>query len=344
MKSQYADHSETPLEAASPREAACRPAGRDSGVGNQTSPRTVIRGESSEGSLCPRPESHPYAACTDWLNCTFPLMDRPDAIKRFYYGFREVVGTDFTPLNDRGRGAYGWKRSYDFGDSKAIFAVGGQRGKAYVSLSGEACARIPNYVWPTFVEYMRDVCGAKITRWDGAADDYEGGHSVDWAVAQYEAGGFSAGGNKPQTRVNGSWLYPDGRGRTLYVGARQNGKLMRIYEKGKQLGDPESPWVRWELEVHNRDRVIPWDVLLQPGRYVAGAYKCTGWIAPEASRIRTHKVSNSISEAVLTDSLRRSYGRHINYLETHGKTPDEIVSELRRDGFPARLSKPRPAD
>ncbi len=50
---------------------------------------------------------------------------------------------------------------------------------------------------------------------------------------------------------------------------------MRIYEKGKQLGDPESPWVRWELELHNTDREIPFDVLLQPGRYVAGAYPAT---------------------------------------------------------------------
>jgi DNA relaxase NicK len=48
------------------------------------------------------------------------------------------------------------------------------------------------------------------------------------------------------------------------VGKRKNGKLLRVYEKGKQLGDESSPWVRWELELHNRDRVIPWEVLLEP--------------------------------------------------------------------------------
>lgn len=46
---------------------------------------------------------------------------------------------------------------------------------------------------------------------------------------------------------------PDGRGRTFYVGRRENGKLLRVYEKGKQLGAENSPWVRIELELHNKD-------------------------------------------------------------------------------------------
>ena len=35
---------------------------------------------------------------------------------------------------------------------------------------------------------------------------------------------------------------------------------------------PGHPWVRWELSLGNKGRVIPWDVLLEPGRYVVGAY------------------------------------------------------------------------
>ena len=296
--------------------------------------------------LNPQMESHPYSACTDWLNCTLPLADTQDAIKGFYQAFTGIVGRNFGPLTERGRGAYGWKRSYDFGISKAIFAIGGQRGRAYVSLSGEACQRIPGSEWSALVEFLGDQYRGRITRWDGAVDDFEGVHSVDWAVSQYEEGGFSAGGNRPGHAVSGSWLDgdPTGRGRTLYVGLRRNGKVIRVYEKGKQLGDRWSPWVRWELELHNRDREIPWDVLLEPGRYVAGAYKCTGWVSKEMSRIRTHRNTQEISEAVLTDSLRRSYGRHINYLAGKGRTADEIVKELRRDGVPARLSKPMPPD
>ena len=65
-------------------------------------------------------------------------------------------------------------------------------------------------------------------------------------------------------------LQPKTRG-AKYLRKTENGKLMRIYEKGKQLGDATSPWVRWELELHNKSRVIPFDVLTAPGQYVAGA-------------------------------------------------------------------------
>ena len=60
---------------------------------------------------------------------------------------------------------------------------------------------------------------------------------------------------------------------------------MRVYEKGKQLGDTSSPWVRWELELHNRDRIIPWDVLLEPGKYLAAAYPCMDWVSAGMMKI-----------------------------------------------------------
>jgi len=90
-------------------------------------------------------------------------------------------------------------------------------------------------------------------------DDYEGRYSLNWAVEQYYNNQFNGGGNRPSCGQRGNWLFPDGNGRTFYVGKRKNGKLIRIYEKGKQLGDPNSPWVRWEVEQHNRQREIPWD-------------------------------------------------------------------------------------
>ena len=39
---------------------------------------------------------------------------------------------------------------------------------------------------------------AQITRIDLAYDDFEGFHSVDWALTQYMAGGFNAGANAPK--------------------------------------------------------------------------------------------------------------------------------------------------
>jgi phage replication initiation protein len=131
-----------------------------------------------------------------------------------------------------------------------------------------------------------------------------------------------------------------GRGRTFYVGARENGKLFRAYEKGKQLGNPDSPWVRHEVELHNVDRVIPWDVLWEPGRYVAGAYPYLAWVSGEASRIRTIRETATVSLDFLKGHCQRTYGRLIGTLRRHGASDSEIVNTLRRDGVPARLALP----
>jgi phage replication initiation protein len=150
---------------------------------------------------------------------------------------------------------------------------------------------------------------------------------VDDAVRFYQTGQFNAGGNKPSCNQTGNWIAPDGTGRTFYVGRRRNGKLLRVYEKGKQLGDPESPWVRWELELDNRDRIVPWEVLLEPGKYVAGAYPCMGWVKEQQSRIRTH----------LCEHARRGYGRLLGIMEKVEGGPDKVLEKLKRPGKPARL-------
>jgi phage replication initiation protein len=181
-------------------------------------------------------------------------------------------------MTECGRGLHGWKQSFDLGETGAKLAIGGQNSTVFLSLPGEACTLIPLETWPILSTFLSTRYNAHITRWDGAVDDYEGHHSVDWSVKQYMDNQFNAGGNKPSCNQQGNWIDPDGSGRTFYVGKRKNGKLIRIYEKGKQLGDPNSPWVRWEVELHNKQRVIPWDVLINPGPYVAGAYPCTQWV------------------------------------------------------------------
>ncbi len=115
---------------------------------------------------------------------------------------------------------------------------------------------------------------------------------------------------------------------------------MRIYEKGKQLGDPESPWVRWELELHNTDREIPFDVLLQPGRYVAGAYPATAWVQEEASRIRTIQKTAEIGYAHLKHYASVAYGKLVNVMLEKEGSAERVVELLWRAGVPTRLSLP----
>lgn len=98
------------------------------------------------------------------------------------------------------------------------------------------------------------------------------------AKALHAAGGFNGShGRLPKPKLLDD--FDTGDGKTFYVGQRKNDKLLRVYEKGKQLGDPNSPWVRWELELHNAAYVIHPVTILYPGLYLAGAYPCLNWIS-----------------------------------------------------------------
>lgn len=285
-------------------------------------------------------ESTPiYAAITDYLNCTFPLKSETFSQLTFFDDLAKAAGNHFRNVRNRGKGMNGYEKSFDLGDDGAKFCIGGQRDTALLMLPGKVCHTVTD--WPALVELLRDRYGARITRWDGAVDDFEGVHSIEWAVAQYRAGNFKNGGNKPSCKQNGNWIEPDGTGRTFYVGKRLNGKLLRVYEKGMQCGHEWHPWVRWELELHNVDRVIPWDVLLNPGQYVAGAYpKALSWIQEEMCRVRTVQNEAKLSYKHLVECASIAYGRLINtMLEVEG-SPHEVLQKLRKDGLPKRLQLP----
>jgi phage replication initiation protein len=138
-------------------------------------------------------------------------------------------------------------------------------------------------------------------------------------------------------RLHGAWLEPDGSGRTFEVGRRKNGKLIRIYEKGKQLGDATSPWVRWEVELHNTDRVIPWDVLARPSEFIRGAYPCLDWVAGTGERIKTIRQEDTIGYDRLVQHTRLTSGRVLNVMLERCGSTEEVFAQLVRPGVPRRL-------
>ena len=329
---------------------------REEGLSQIRDPRTVIRGESlsTVTKLKQLPNGHSIpidipqprdgvagnTALTDWLNVTFPLAHTPEALRKFFDEFNQITGDRFWSVEERAGGLHGWKRSFKFGNTSAMFAIGGQRGTAFLSLPGEACALFTQRAWLDLTTIMNTIYKGKITRWDGAVDDFEGYHSVDWAVKQYLHGKFSTGGNKPCCCQHGNWIKPDGRGRTFEVGRRKNGKMIRIYEKGKQLGDSQSPWVRWELELHSKDREIPWAVLTNIGGYVAGSYKVMDWLNQEACRIKTQSNTKKISYDHLIKYANIAYGPLINVMVEQEGDYKVIIDRLRSDGVPNRLKLP----
>lgn len=307
--------------------------------GGESYKLAVINGRPTAVAITqPKVEGNPLAALTDWLNISFLFPKGRDGIPDFLTKLRHHLGLHLGGMSERFRGLHGYLYSFDFDNGGAKFAFGGQRGTAFLSLPGGACALIPD--WQQATTLFRDVLYAKITRWDGAVDDFEGTHTVDWAVEQYHAGGFNAGGNEPKCNQAGNWIKPDGTGRTFYVGRSTNGKMMRIYEKGMQLGSPWHPWVRWELQLTNRDRIIPFEVLLEPGKYVAGAYRCTHWINEDQYRIKTIQKTAAIAYEHLVHYASVGYGSLISIMLDVEGSPEKVIEKLSRPGVPRRLDLP----
>lgn len=305
------------------------------GADPQPSPRLVIRGESPD----PLHGGKILGAFTDYLNVTFKVPDWRDVPSAFFYRLTATVGPAFGAMESIGRGLHGYGQGFQFERGGVRFAYGGQANTAFLSIPGEGCALVPD--WPKLCELLRDDLLGRITRWDGAVDDFEGTHSVEEAVGLYLAGEFNGGGRKPSCDQKGNWIAPDGSGRTFYVGKRQNGKLLRVYEKGKQLGAKESPWTRWEVELHNIDRVIPWDVIPEPGRYIAGAYPALSWISGLGCRIPTLRRMDRISYQRIIYYARIAYGQLVDTMLEREGSAERVVEKLWRGGTPKRLETTR---
>jgi phage replication initiation protein len=283
-----------------------------------------------------------YAAITDWLNFTFPFETSQERVGALLKRFMAVLGRKFVPAVERPFGLNNYERSYELGQGlKAFFCFGGkhQRGTAHLSLSGKACAVVAD--WPALVALGRDELRGRITRWDGAVDDYAGLHTVEDAIRLHQEGKFSSGGRPPKMKEHGAWKTPDGTGRSVVVGNRKNGKRLSVYEKGMELGCPWHPWVRWELLLGNKGRVIPWEALLEPGRYVVGAYpKALCWVQEEMTRIRTLQKQTQISYDAAVEQARRQFGPTLNLVIQVTGSAEKAVELLRRDGVPRRVQHP----
>lgn len=316
---------------------AIRPTGRLQAPDSpDLSPRVTTRGEAPPDS--DSPAGAPVPVRTDYLTVTAPVPSGDVDVRASLIAIVAAgSGGAFGDPEDTGRGMLGYERCVRWSHGGAVACWGGQRDTVMISLPGDACSLVED--WPRLVASLRDALGGRITRWDGAADDYDGAHGVDDAARAWVSGLWASGGRPPRASQAGNWLVPDGRGRTLYVGSRQSGKLARVYEKGLQMRDPRRSWVRWEVELHRVSREIPWDAVLDPRPYIAGAYPSMAWVADggATARIPTHRRRDPVSLDHLVEHAVRSYGRLVGLLEARGVPCDDIVSMLRRDGVPERL-------
>lgn len=284
-------------------------------------PRHVIRGGFGSD----------LAVSVDYLNATFTSGSPADYVSEL----ASAVGATF--CEDRGRGLHGYAHSVDVGGFGFVaYGGGAQRGTVFVQCTGAGCQRIARF--REFSEW----CSARegrITRLDIAADDHRGLRlSVGNALDAWRAGLFDNQG----TRCKGQLVddLGSGRGRTFYAGARLSGKLCRVYDKGKQLGDTSSPWVRAEVEFLAKQRVIPWDAVANPIPYIAGSYPYFTQFSMEASKLRVFKESKLLTVAALTEWARVACGRTVNLLlHRAGGDIGEVIAAVRREGFPKRFER-----
>lgn len=228
------------------------------------------------------------------------------------------------------------------GVQAGLVCWGGSNLGCMISLTGAGCQSVN---MADLHKALKNLPGVRITRVDLAHDDYAGKRDIEWAKEQAENKGFMLSNRPPaytyiesghlysldaglRKKLNKSLGYKADKGRSFYVGSRTSGKLYRCYEKGKQLGKTDSPWVRHEMELRNIDREIPLDVLLNPTTYLAGAYPCMAFLDTEQTRIETVKRSCKVTYENAVAHAAKQAGRLINAMRLMGVSPEQIVNRL----------------
>lgn len=241
------------------------------------------------------------------------------------------------------QGYQGWAHSallLEGSTTLALLAWGGstQRDRFYVSFTGKGCELLNGEAYEHIKSYAKKFEG-KITRIDLSVDDIDGVHNLNGLRRRYSLGQFNAGGRKPEKREYSS---NQDKGDSIYVGGKQSSKQLRAYQKGKQLGRPDSGWVRFELQLrHQSNRPIQLDALTDPAPYFVGAYPALERmfknLSSSSTRIKTTTAITHLSLEKLLTNISRSSGSAIGFLLSAGANAQRLVDYVRRP--PGRYAK-----
>lgn len=312
------------------RDASARNrAQRDAARHSLSEPRRVTRGETTHT------EQEGNTAIVDWLGFTV----WPPGDKDILWLAEALESTFNIPQHNwqkTNRGWMGYEHRIDL-SGLGLVAYGGemQRGSIHVELNAHTCGHIQDW---NAVRLWGETYDAKITRVDLAHDDHEGAQlDIETALQWFRDGKFNANGRPPVAELIDD--LGSNKGKTLYLGQRASGKLLRVYEKGKQLGDPRSAWVRAEVELRAKGRHIPWNVVTSPARYLAGAYPALAFLSQEQDRLRTVQRTTEISYVTMVRNLRTQGGKSLNVMHrVHEGDAEVVLTQLIRDGVPKRLA------
>lgn len=269
----------------------------------------------------------------------FGIVEQKNGLNGYKYSFR--MGTETA---NYGQIAFGGKRQ---GDTIMVHLYGDG-----LTAAGDNWEQAL-YNWiKVFAPFT------KFTRVDLAHDFINGEYTPSMALNDWINGGFTQKQTRPNSQCIGSdWnneRFNNGdynrSGKTFYVGSPTSSRLVRIYDKGCELGDKSSNWVRFELQLRNRDYIIPHEVLLGAGEYLTGAYPiCEKLFTEHANDLQNCERVKKSEEITMLHVLKyasQAASPCINMLEEFGFNDTEIKLLLKGGKFkmPKRLISGDKAD
>lgn len=256
---------------------------------------------------------------------------------------QDIFGFGIDRENKTGRNFY--ERSYTLEHNAGFVCIGGQNDTIMISINGVGCTYGKQGWEAHFNAWLNLYCQEpKITRIDLAHDDLYGEYtSIDWFNEQHTIGGFTNGGRPPSVEFRGDWKKPNGKGRSLYIGSRDSSKFTRIYEKGRQLGDKDSLWLRTEVEYKSRDIFIPLEVLINPSQYFLASYPCFHIFDGQANINKFERVEKqdlmTFDQAI--DILKNQYGRYLHFFRQVYDDDSallDVLTDIKNKAVPERIN------
>lgn len=253
------------------------------------------------------------------------------------------LGERCSPMNNY---KYVWKIA---GDCGHVFSghTGGSK-RILIDITGKGCTLAKPRWNKRLYDFLTKSKGGKINRLDICLDDLTGEYfDVDFLDELDTKGLFKSGGRQPKINKLGDWKYGDSAGRTFNVGKRGGSKVHRGYERGKKLGDSFSNWTRSEVEFLASHAFLPFDMLLNPDSYFAGAYPACALLLElmdsvdiEQQRIELIKKESQITLEKSFDIHRHQFGAYIAFYRTFMDDKD-ILDRIERKPKGKKVEPPK---
>jgi len=266
----------------------------------------------------------------------YPLVADDEYIVRASMVLADIFGFGITEKAKHSGGRF-YDSCWLMGTDNAQYGrvhFGGQNNTMLIEVTATGCNAASDGWESRLYNFILQAVRPKITRIDIAKDFFQGEYTPEQAKADRLAGKFTNHNMMPDGESVGTdWESNNGKGKTYYVGSRESSKYVRVYEKGKQLGDKESQWVRFEIEFKAKDIVIPFEVLTVPGEYFGGAYPVCAQFQEKAKRIEAVKKNLELTFERCIEVAKNQVGRAINAAKS--KTNKRL---LRRDSGTSPLT------